>query len=90
MRNNTQLGRFHAGKDHVFIYRPLEEALGPHNGFFKVVAGSHNMRPEQIAEAEAEEIQLQFGQALILDGDVVIEYPMAGGGIGLVKCLSKK
>ena len=48
------------------------------------------MRPEQIAEAEAEEIQLQFGQALILDGDVVIEYPMAGGGIGLVKCLSKK
>ncbi|KAF7852552.1 hypothetical protein EAF04_010953 [Stromatinia cepivora] len=90
MQNPTQLMRYKAGKELVFIYRPLEEALGPHNGFFKVVAGSHRMRPEEFLKAEVIEIHLKPSQVLILDGETVIEYPMAGGGgIGLMRCLSK-
>ncbi|EDO03442.1 predicted protein [Sclerotinia sclerotiorum 1980 UF-70] len=90
MQNPTQLIPYKAGKELVFIYRPLEEALRLHNGFFKVVEGSHYMRPEEFLKPEAIEIHVKSGQVLLLDGETVIEYLMAGGsGIGLMRCLSK-
>jgi hypothetical protein len=47
------------------------------------------MSPDQIINANARDIHLQPGQAIIMDGDLVIEYPQAGGGVGLLKCVSK-
>ena len=88
-KNPKQLQRFRAGRDRVFIYRPLEEALGPENGFFRIVEGSHRMGKDGVTNANAKDIRLEPGQAIILDGDLQIEYPQAGGGVGLAKCIGK-
>lgn len=89
MKNPSQLQRLKAGRGLVFIYKAVEETLGPENGFFRIVEGSQRMSPEQIVNANARDIYLQPGEAIILDGDLAIEYPQAGGGVGLVKCISK-
>lgn len=80
-----------AGHGRVFIYKALKEALGPENGFFRIVEGSHRMSSvEQIKSAQARDVNLKLGQVIILDGDLVIEYPREGsGGVGLLKCLVK-
>jgi len=73
----------------VFIYRAVEEALGPENGFFRIVEGSHRMKPEEVINAQAKDIHLELGDIIIVNGDLVIEYPQSGGGVGLLKCVSK-
>jgi hypothetical protein len=89
MRNVKQLQRLKAGRGRVFIYRAVGDTLGPDNGFLRIVEGSHRMSPDQFIDATAREIRLEPGQAIIMDGDLVIEYPQAGGGVGLLKCISK-
>lgn len=88
--NSTQLQRVRAGRNHIFIYKPFEETLSPQNGFLKIVDGSHRMSPEQILKATATEIQLLPGQAIAMDGELVIEYPKeGGGGLGLLQSMHK-
>ncbi|EDO00503.1 predicted protein [Sclerotinia sclerotiorum 1980 UF-70] len=89
MQNPNQLQRFKAGRGRVFVYKAIEGVLGPQNGFFRIVEGSHLMNPNQIIKTNAKDVHLQPGQAIILDGDLVIEYPQAGGGVALLKCFSK-
>lgn len=89
MQNPNQLQRFKAGRGRVFVYKAIEGVLGPQNGFFRIVEGSHLMNPDQIIKTNAKDVHLQPGQAIILDGDLVIEYPQAGGGVALLKCFSK-
>ena len=89
MHNPKQLKRLKAGRGRVFIYRAVEEALGPENGFFKIVEGSHRMKPEEIINTQAKDIRLDPGDIIIVDGNLVIEYPQSGGGVGLLKCVSK-
>jgi hypothetical protein len=89
MQNYKQLQRVRAGRGRVFIYKAVEGTLSPENGFFRVVEGSHLMGPEQVMNAKAKDIYLEPGQAIIVDGELIIEYPQTGGGIGLLKCISK-
>ena len=87
--HNPRVQRFRAGGGRVFIYKALEERLSLHNGFFKIVVGSQCISLEEIRNAQARDIHCQPGQATILDGDLVMEYPQAGSGVGLLKCLWK-
>jgi hypothetical protein len=89
MKNPTQLKRLRAGRGRVFIYRAIEDELGPQNGFFRIVKGSHRMNVEEILNTKAEDIHLKPGQAMIVDGDLVIEYPSEGGGSGLLIAIHK-
>lgn len=89
IRNLNQLPRLKAGRGRVFIYRAVEEALGPENGFFRIVEGSHRMRFEEAIIAQAKDIHLEPGDIIIVDGELVIEYPQTGGGVGLLKCVAK-
>lgn len=90
MRNPEQLKRWRARPGGVIIYRSLEEELGPEHGFIKIVEGSHRMPPSQVTQAEAKPIRLRRDQAILVDGDVVIEYPPSGGGLGMLSSLDKK
>ena len=89
MENIRQLQRLKAGRNRVFIYRAFKEALGPHNGFFRIVEGSHRASPEHLINASATEIHLEPGEVIIMDGELVIEYPQRGGGVGLLQVISK-
>ena len=81
--------RVRAGRGRVFIYKAVQVPLGPESGFFRIVLGPHVLSPDQIINAKAEDNRLQPGQVIILDGDVVTEYPQAGGRISLCKPVSK-
>ena len=89
MRNVKQLQRLKAGRGRVFIYRAFKDPLGPENGFIRIVEGSHLVGPEHLINASATEIRLKPGQAIIMDGELVIEYPQSGGGVGLLQSISK-
>lgn len=90
MENPTQLQRLRAGRNCVFIYRTVEEELGPENGLFRIVEGSHRMSAEQVLKEKAKDISLLPGQAIIMDGELVIEYPKEGGRrLGLLKSMYK-
>jgi hypothetical protein len=47
------------------------------------------MSPKQIISAKAKDIYLEPGQAIIIDSELIIEYPQASSGIRLLKCISK-
>lgn len=90
-KNDTQLPRWRAQPGWVIIYRPIKEELNPEVGFLKIIEGSHKMSDEQqIRGSQPREIRLQPNQVLVLDGDAVIEYPLPGGGLGLLKAFKKK
>lgn len=90
MQNPTQLQRMKAGRNRIFIYKPMEETLSPQNGFLKIVDGSHRMSSEEILKTTATEIQLLPGQVIAMDGELVIEYPKeGGGGLGLLMSMHK-
>ena len=89
MKNDEQLKRWTAGRNRIFIYRPFEKEIGPESGFFKIVKGSHRMSPDEINNTTATPIRLKLGQAMIMDGGCVIEYPREGGGLGMFKSIYK-
>jgi hypothetical protein len=81
MRNRTQLPKLRAGFDRIFIYLALADEIGPENGLLRLVPGSHELKGDVVGMQSEIDIRLSPGQALIIDGNLVIRYPQNGGGI---------
>jgi hypothetical protein len=83
-----------AGPQYIFIFRGLG-TLNSSNGFPKIFEGSHKMSNAKVVELMASgqltatDITLQPDQAIIMDGNLVIEYPMAGDGIAFLESIYK-
>ncbi|KAI9763222.1 MAG: hypothetical protein M1840_000840 [Geoglossum simile] len=80
--NPRPLPPVQAGGDNVLIWRTFEKPLNATNGFFRVVAGSSSM-------GEADYIEIQDNQVLILDGERIIQYSQGGSGLGQYKLVRK-
>ncbi|EER41753.1 conserved hypothetical protein [Histoplasma capsulatum H143] len=83
--NKNQLPRYPAGlRGTVHIFCPATtEELHEGNGLFRIVEGSHTMTRGQFRHIESTTIRLQPNQILILSADLTIQYPQAGGGVGV-------
>ncbi|KAI9765046.1 MAG: hypothetical protein M1840_007871 [Geoglossum simile] len=80
--NPKPLPPVRAGDDNVLIWRTFDKPLNATNGFFRVVVGSSGM-------GEADYIEIQDNQALILDGERIIQYSQGGSGLGQYKLVRK-
>ncbi|KJF60721.1 uncharacterized protein CIMG_12225, partial [Coccidioides immitis RS] len=84
-KNPSQLKRFHAGaRSTAFIYcSATNEELHEENGLFRIVEGSHTMMQGQVDETATTSIRLRPNEVLIMSSNLTIEYPTAGGGVGI-------
>ncbi|KAI9759363.1 MAG: hypothetical protein M1840_003367 [Geoglossum simile] len=88
--NPEPLSRVRAGENNVLIWRPFHKALDAQNGLFRIVKRSQGMERAQVDKAGVVEIKLEPGQALILTGELWIEWPQNGGdGIGQYMLIRK-
>ncbi|EQL29714.1 hypothetical protein BDFG_07706 [Blastomyces dermatitidis ATCC 26199] len=85
LENKNQLPRYPAGlRGTVHIFCPATtEELHEGNGLFRIVEGSHTMTRGQFRHIEPTPIRLLPNQILILSADLTIQYPQAGGGVGV-------
>lgn len=90
IRNNTPLPRVRVGFDRIYIYRALEKALGPKDGLFTLVPGSHREKADSVERQTEVQIRLSPGQILIVDGNMVIRYPQSGGGVCMMAAYWKR
>lgn len=81
---------YRAGLGWVLLYKPFEGELHTGVGFFSVIPGSHEMSDSEADDREFNPISLQPNQVIVLDGNLVIRWPAAGGGLGMMKYIKKK
>lgn len=90
IRNNKALPRLRVGFDRIYIYQALEKELGLENGLFTLVPGSHREKADSVERQTEIQIRLSPGQSLLVDGNMVIRYPQAGGGLCIMAAYWKK
>lgn len=90
IKNTRQLSRVRLGYDRTYLYLPLEKALGPEDGLFRLVPGSHREKANNVEGLSEVEIRLSPGQILVVDGNMVIRYPQSGGGVCMMAAYWKK
>ena len=89
MQNPKQLPFVWAGRGRIYIYKAIDTPLNVENGFFRIIEGSPLMTLDEVKKIPPTNITLLPGQIIIMDGDLVIQYSKTGGGLGLLKCISK-
>ncbi|KAI9893023.1 MAG: hypothetical protein M1814_000907 [Vezdaea aestivalis] len=87
--NEKQLPRLRAGPGKVILFRPIEKEIGTENGLFRIVPDSHKMSYIESVKVQSESIRIKPNQILLLDGNMLIEYPKEGGGLGLLWSTNK-
>jgi hypothetical protein len=95
LQNEKKLPPYRAAPGHLVFYRPLSGILETKNGLFKIYPGSHKLDGKPDSESDSKpdskqvvqpiEITLQPDEVLMIDGNIVIEYPCDGGGVGLME-----
>lgn len=90
LKNETQLPQWRAQPGWVIMYKSIRKELEPEVEIFRIVQGSHKMAEERQIHDHSSKICLQLNQVLVFDGDVVIEYPLSGDGLGLLKAYKKR
>lgn len=90
VKNTRPLPRVRVGYDRIYIYRPLEKTLGPEDGLFRLVPGSHREKAGSVERQAEVDIRLSPGQVLLMDGNMVIRYPQNGGGLCMMAAYWKK
>jgi hypothetical protein len=88
--NPTQLHRTRVGPGRVLIWSPFDRPVNTQNGFFRVIKGSQNMSFAEVNAASTVEISLNPGQAIIIDGELCIQWPQVGSGLAQFKALKKQ
>jgi hypothetical protein len=81
IKNDRPLPRLRIGYDRIYIYQALDKELGPGNGLFTLVPGSHLKEANSVERQAEVQIRLLPGQTLLVDGNMVIRYPQGGGGL---------
>ncbi|EAS29618.2 uncharacterized protein CIMG_08364 [Coccidioides immitis RS] len=75
----------------VLVIRPVDHALSKNVGFPRYIKDSHKMQDvKEIMQAPEEGLHLGLNQVLIMNGDLVIRFPKAGGGVYMMKAIYKK
>ena len=69
IRNKTPLPRVRTGSDRIYVYRALEGEIGPDEGMFRLVPGSHHMGGDEADACPEIDIRLAPGQILLMDGN---------------------
>ncbi|QSS58218.1 hypothetical protein I7I51_07641 [Histoplasma capsulatum] len=82
-KNHRPLLNVSVGPNYILIFRPFKDILDSNNGFFK-------MRNGRCISSSQSFDCLQLDQALILDGNVRIDYPLTGGGLCMLLVMKKK
>lgn len=91
VENDKPLPHWKAGPGKVLVYRPIKDELSPEVGFIKIKPGSHLMtNPREIRDIRDEDIRLKTDETLILDGDMVINWPKPGGGLCMLQVIKKR
>lgn len=90
IKNDRPLPRVRVGFDRIYVYRALEKALGPEDGLFALVPGSHREKAESVERRAEVQVRLSPGQTLLVDGNMVIRYPQSGGGVCMMAAYWKK
>lgn len=90
VKNTRPLPRVRVGYDRIYIYQPLEKTLGPEDGLFRLVPGSHREKAGSVERQAEVDIRLSPGQVLLMDGNMVIRYPQNGGGLCMMAAYWKK
>lgn len=90
IRNRKPLPKLRAGFDRIFLYIALADEIGPEDGLLKLVPGSHKQKSGVVEMQPEIDIRLSPGQALIMDGNMVIRYPQNGGGICIMAVYWKR
>lgn len=88
LRNEKKLPAFRAAPGHVLFYRLLSRTLDTTNRLFKIYLRSHKLdklKLDKLQEVPSIEMSLPPNQVLKIDGNIVIEYPCDGGGVGLME-----
>ncbi|OQE70068.1 hypothetical protein PENNAL_c0125G08637 [Penicillium nalgiovense] len=70
VKNTRPLPRVRVGYDRIYIYRPLEKTLGPEDGLFRLVPGSHREKAGSVERQAEVDIRLSPGQVLLMDGNM--------------------
>lgn len=74
----------------VLVFRLIKDDLSPEVGFFRAKPGSHRtLSHRKIHDIPDENIYLKANEALVLDGDMVIKWPESGGGLCMMKVITK-
>lgn len=89
LANDPQLPPYRLGPGKIFLFKPIDQALSEDVGFLRYYEGSHR-RSKSIGDAAEKAICLRMNQMLIMDGDLVIRWPKAGGGIFILQGILKK
>ena len=76
-----------AGPGWIYIYKALDKSLDINVGLFRVMSGSHKMSPTQLERAFRQDLIIKPNQVLILDGNLIVDWPTTGGGVGLLKMI---
>ncbi|EGD99966.1 hypothetical protein TESG_07294 [Trichophyton tonsurans CBS 112818] len=91
VKNDQQLQPWRIMPGKVLVIRPVTHELNASVGFPKSIKGSHRMSSiGEVMGAPEEELIIGLNQALIIDGDVVIRFPRAGGGVCMMEGIMKK
>jgi hypothetical protein len=90
IKNNRPLPRVRVGFDRIYVYQALEKELGPENGLFSLVPGSHREKAASVERQTEVQIRLSPGQTLLVDGNMVIRYPQGGGGLCMMAVYWKR
>jgi hypothetical protein len=85
--NDTQLPPWRVGPGKVLLFKPIDQELCEDTGFFRYFDGSHK---QSHAITEGKEIRVGLNEILAIDGDVIIRWPKAGGGVFMLQGIMKK
>jgi hypothetical protein len=88
LTNSPQLPPYKLGPGKVFLFKPIDHDLSEEVGFLKYFEGSH-IQSKSIGNAPERGICLTLDQMLVMDGDLVIRWPKAGGGIFILQGILK-
>ncbi|KAH0555727.1 hypothetical protein GP486_006327 [Trichoglossum hirsutum] len=82
--------RARIGPGRVMIWSAMDKTLNADNGFFSVIKASHKMTCRELTAATGlVQITLAPGQAVIMDGNMGVEWAPPGGGLAMFKSIGK-
>lgn len=90
VKNNKPLPRVRVGSDRIYIYRALDRELGPKDGLFALIPGSHREKANNVERQTEIQIRLSPNQILVVDENMVIRYPQDGDGLCMMAAYWKR